>query len=294
MRCLSLIAAALVAALLAFAACSNATQQANLNVPIAVVTTFSTLNSFVEAVGGNRVRVHNLVPVGASPEEYLPSPQDVAALADAQLLVENGAGIETWLQRTIQNAGNAKLRVVVLSQGLRHIDANPHLWMDPVLARAYTNKVREALASLDPAHGAEYVRNTDAYKRQLETLQRDIAREIATIPPRQRTMIVFHNAWQYYNDRFGIRTVGVIELSPGQEPNPKYIGDLVDLARKYNVRAVFAEPEYSPKLAQTLAKSAGIRTVTNLYDDSTGNDPRVRDYISMLRYDTGVIVRALR
>ena len=107
-------------------------------------------------------------------------------------------------------------------------------------------------------------------------------------------MIVFHNAWQYYNNRFGIHTVGVIELSPGQEPNPSYIGSLVDLARKYHVRAVFSEPEYSPKIAQTLAKSAGIRTVSDLYDDSIANNSQVRDYISMLRYDTGVIVRSLQ
>jgi zinc transport system substrate-binding protein len=107
-------------------------------------------------------------------------------------------------------------------------------------------------------------------------------------------MIVFHNAWQYYNDRFGIRTVGVIEVSPGQEPNPSYIASLVDLARKYNVRAVFSEPEYSPKIAQALAKSAGIRTVSDLYDDSIANNARVHDYISMLRYDTGVIVKALK
>jgi manganese/iron transport system substrate-binding protein len=261
---------------------------------IAVVTTFSTLNSFVQGVGGKYVTVHNLVPVGASPETYQPTPQDIAKLADAQLLVENGTGIEIWLQHTIANAGNAKLRVVVLSDGLRHIDHNPHLWMDPVLARAYAGKVRDALIAVDPAHKTAYERNAAAYDAQLVALQREIAKQIATIPLQQRTMIVFHNAWQYYNDRFGIRTVGVIELAPGQEPNPSYIGTLVDLARKYHVRAVFSEPEYNPKIAQTLAKSAGIRTVSDLYDDSISNNPKVHDYISMLRYDTNEIVQALK
>jgi ABC-type Zn uptake system ZnuABC Zn-binding protein ZnuA len=107
-------------------------------------------------------------------------------------------------------------------------------------------------------------------------------------------MIVFHNAWQYYNDRFGLRTVGVIELSPGQDPSPRYIADLVRLAKENHVRAVFAEPEYSPKLVQALAQSAGISTIANLYDDSIGTIPSVRDYPSMLRHDTDVIVKALR
>jgi manganese/iron transport system substrate-binding protein len=261
---------------------------------INVVTTFSTLNSFVEGVGGDRVQVQNLVPVGASPEEYQPSPQDIAALSRAQIVVENGAGIEAWLAHTIASAGNGNMQVLVLSDGLPKIEHNPHLWMDPQLARAYVAKVRAALVRLDPQHKNEFERNAKAYDSQLASLQQWIGAQIGTVPPKQRAMIVFHNAWDYYNRRFGIATIGVIELSPGQDPNPEYIGKLVDLAREHHVRAVFSEPEYSPKLSQTLAKSAGIRIVSNLYDDSVGNDPRVHDYISMLRYDTGVIVQALK
>jgi ABC-type Zn uptake system ZnuABC Zn-binding protein ZnuA len=259
-----------------------------------VVTTFSTLNSFVQGVGGDRVQVQNLVPVGASPEEYQPTPQDIAALSRAQIVVENGLGIEAWLQHTIESAGNPNMKIVVLSDGLPHIDHNPHLWMDPANARIYVAKIRDALTQLDPAHKTEYAANAKAYDAKLVSLQNWIGKQVAGIPPQQRAMIVFHNAWDYFNRRFGIQTIGVIELNPGQDPNPAYIGHLVDLAQQHHVRAVFSEPEYSPKLAQTLARSAGIRVVSNLYDDSVGNDPRVHDYTSMLRYDTSVIVQALK
>jgi ABC-type Zn uptake system ZnuABC Zn-binding protein ZnuA len=261
---------------------------------IKVITTFSTLNSFVEGVGGEYVSVRNLVPVGASPETYQPAPQDIAALSQAQLLVQNGGGIEVWLEPTLANASNASVKRLVLSDGLPKIGNNPHLWMDPVLARAYTEKIRAALASMDPAHARQYAQNARAYEAQLAALQRDIAAQIAKIPPQHRAMIIFHNAFDYYNRRFGIQTVGVIELSPGQDPNPQYIGQLVTLARAHDVHAVFSEPEYSPKLAQSLAHSANIHVVTDLYDDSIGHDPRVHDYISMLRYDTQTIVNALR
>jgi ABC-type Zn uptake system ZnuABC Zn-binding protein ZnuA len=261
---------------------------------IQVVTTFSTLNSFVEGVGGDRVQVQNLVPVGASPENYQPAPQDIAALSRAQLVVENGSGIDAWLQHTIENAGGVKKRIVVLSDGLPHIDSNPHLWMDPTLARAYAGKIRGELSALDPEHKTEYGQNARAYDARLAALQRWIAERIATIPPHRRAMIIFHNAFDYYNRRFGLQTIGVIELSPGQDPNPAYIGHLVDLAKAHGVRAVFSEPEYSTKLADTLAKSAGIAVVSNLYDDSIGEDPRVNNYENMLRYDTGVIVNALK
>lgn len=294
---LKLLAAAL--ALTALAACSRpgAPKRPLLHgerAPIAVVTTFSTLNSFVEAVGGKRVRVQNLVPIGVSPEDYQPTPQDIATLNGAQLLVENGAGIEAWLQRTIANVGNADLKIVVLSHGLPIKDKNPHLWMDPELAKSYVRRVRDALIEIDPRNRDYYMHNARLYFERLDRLEAYISREIDTIPPQRRTMIVYHNAWLYYDDRFGIRTVGVIELSPGQDPNPAYIAELVDLAKKYKVRAVFAEPEYSPKLADALAQSAGIKTVRDLYDDSIGEGPHVKDYISMLRYDTRVIVRALK
>jgi ABC-type Zn uptake system ZnuABC Zn-binding protein ZnuA len=259
-----------------------------------VVATFSTLGSLVRAVGGDLVEVTDLVPVGASPEDYQPTPHDIATLARADVLFENGMGIEAWLQRTIADVQSGKLRTVVLSDGLPHKGDNPHLWMDPVLAKAYVAKIAAALGDADPAHRADYARNARAFEGRLDALTKTIAREIATIPKDHRSMIVFHNAWQYYDDRFGLETVGVVELSPGQEPSPRYIANLVQLAKDKHVRAVFAEPEYSPKLVQALAQSAGITTVENLYDDSIASSGPVRDYLSMLRYDTDTIVHALK
>jgi zinc/manganese transport system substrate-binding protein len=260
---------------------------------IPIVSSISTFDSLIAAVGDRDVTIANLVPIGSGPEDYQPTPSDVARLADAPILIENGAGLETWLDRTIQNAGNANLRVVVLSDGLPKKGYNPHLWMDPVLAGAYVSKIRDALCVADAPHCPQFRHNAAAYQKKLTALQRWIAAQIATIPPAQRTMIVFHNAWQYYDDRFGLHTLGVVERSPGQEPSPDEIAALVTLAKRYHVRAVFAEPEYSPKLVQALAESAGIKTVENLFDDSLSEDARAKDYITMLQYDTRVIVQAL-
>lgn len=287
--------AALAVAALALVACSgNSAQSTPPSGKIDVVTSFSTLNSFVEAVGKDRVSVQSLVPVGASPENYEPTPQDVALAAKARLFVENGGGIETWLHRVIDNVQNPQLKTVTLTGGLPLRGNNPHMWMDPVFAKKYTEKVRDALIEIDPPHASEYRTNAAAYERRLDALQGWIAKQIGTVPPDRRAMIIYHNAFDYYNRRFGIRTIGVVELSPGQDPNPGYIGHLVELAKANNVRAVFAEPEYSPKLAEALAKSAGIRTVRNLYDDSIGNDPQLNEYTKMLRYDTNVITDALK
>ena len=258
-----------------------------------VLVTISTFESFARAVGGDRVVVDSLVPVGASPEDYQPTPPDIERLHAAEVLIENDVGLESWLARTIDNAKNPSLDIVVVTRGLPVKDGNPHLWMDPELARGYVRAIRAALSARDPAGNDVYTRNAARYDATLVALEHEIAAKIATIPPASRSMIVFHNAWEYYDDRFGLRTIGVLELSPGQEPNPQYIARLITLAKSNHVRAVFAEPEYSPKLVEALAQSAGISTVENLYDDSIGQDPRVRTYEDMLRYDTATIVHAL-
>ena len=258
-----------------------------------VLVTISTFESFARAVGGDRVVVDSLVPVGASPEDYQPTPPDIERLHAAEVLIENDVGLESWLARTIDNAKNPSLDIVVATRGLPVKDGNPHLWMDPELARGYVRAIRAAFSARDPAGNDVYTRNAARYDATLVALEHEIAAKIATIPPASRSMIVFHNAWEYYDDRFGLRTIGVLELSPGQEPNPQYIARLITLAKSNHVRAVFAEPEYSPKLVEALAQSAGISTVENLYDDSIGQDPRVRTYEDMLRYDTATIVHAL-
>jgi manganese/iron transport system substrate-binding protein len=282
---------------LLLAACSQTTitgeQSKGGPKPLDVEVTISTFETFARAVGGDRILVTSLVPVGASPEDYQPSPADIEKLHAADVLIENGVGLESWLARTIDNAKNPALDVVVATRGLPVKDGNPHLWMDPEFARSYVRTIRDALIARDPAGKSAYLRNAAGYDKDLVALEQEIAAKIRTIPPASRSMIVFHNAWQYYDDRFGLRTIGVIELSPGQEPNPQYISKLIGLAKVNHVRAVFAEPEYSPKLVDALAQSAGISTVENLYDDSIGSDPHVRTYDDMLRYDTATIVKAL-
>lgn len=288
-----------LAAVAALAACSSATT-ANTAAspaasgPIPVITTISTFNSLVQGVGGDFVRVQSIVPVGASPEDYEPTPQDAVTISQAKILVENGAGLESWLAPMLKNVPSAGLRVVVGADGLAVKNDNPHLWMDPENAKVYVAKIRDALIAVDPPHAAQYRANARAYQNKLEALNSWIGQQIQTVPSNKRYMIVFHNAWQYYNDRYGITTLGFIEANPGQDPNPNQVARLVDLARSHHVHAIFSEPEYSKKLAQQIASNAGVRVVTDLYDDSIGANPRVGDYISMLTYDTNVIVGALK
>ena len=285
------LAAALVSLLLA--ACTRASTERSPG-PLRIVATTSTLASIARGAAGAAADVRSLVPVGVSPEDFQPSPDAIAALRNADVLVENGAGLEGWLQATIRNAGNPRLRVVTCTAGLPVRDGNPHLWMDPELARAYVAKIRAALVAVDAAHAAAYRASAAAYDKELASLITRTRAKIATIPAARRTMIVFHNAFDYYARRFGLRIVGAIEPIAGAEPNPAHVSELVRLARSQHVPAVFAEHEYSDKLARTLAASAGGLIVAFLYDDSLGTDAAVSTYVGMIDNDTDTIVSALR
>jgi ABC-type Zn uptake system ZnuABC Zn-binding protein ZnuA len=261
--------------------------------PLRVIATTSTLASIAAGAMGV-ASVRSLVPVGVSPEDYQPTPNDIVALREADVLVENGAGLEAWLDTLIHNAANPQLRTVICTAGLPVRAGNPHLWMDPVYARAYVAKIRDALVAADPSRADAYRTAAAGYDKQLAGLTSRTERKLATIPPAHRTMIVFHNAFDYYASRFGLKVVGAIEPVAGAEPNPAHVAQLVRLARQEHVRAVFAEHEYNDKLARTIAASAGGLTVAFLYDDSLGVDPRVSTYVGMMDLDTDTIVSALK
>jgi len=279
--------------LLLLAACSHASSERPAG-SLRIVASTTTLASIARGAAGAGPEIRSLVPIGVSPEDFQPSPDTIAALRDADVLVENGAQMEAWLEPTIRNAGNPRLRVVVCTDGLPVVDGNPHLWMDPEFARRYAGKIRDAVITVDVAHAAAYRAAADAFDRQLVALTARTRAKIATIPPARRTMIVFHNAFDYYARRFGLRIVGAIEPTAGAEPNPAHIADLVRLARAEHVPAVFAEHEYSDKLARTLAESAGGLKVAFLYDDSLGTGAGVDTYVGMIDTDTDTIVSALR
>jgi ABC-type Zn uptake system ZnuABC Zn-binding protein ZnuA len=283
------VAAALLA-LASLSACMSSQRTAGR---LRVLASTSTLGSLTQGAMGS-ARIPSLVPIGISPEDYQPIPSDIAVLHEADLLVENGAQLESWLDETIRNAANPRLRIVVCTDGLPVIDGNPHLWMDPEYARVYVTKIRDALIAADPGNAATYRTASAAYDRQLVALTARTRAKIATIPPSRRTMIVFHNAFDYYARRFGLKIVGAIEPVPGAEPDPSHIADLIRLARTEHVQAVFAEHEYSDKLALTVASSAGGLRVAFLYDDSLGTVLAVQTYIGMIDTDTDTIVSALK
>ena len=165
--------------------------------------------------------------------------------------------------------------------------------MDPALAQGYIANIRDGLSAQSPADKALFARNAKAEDARLLRLQIDIRSKLLTFPAPSRTMIIFHNAFEYYNARFGIRTIGVVETSPGQEPNPQQLSDLVKLARENHVRAVLRTRVQSQARAARWPRAPASRRAQICTTIRSVSTRACEDYESMLRYDTGAIVEAL-
>jgi ABC-type Zn uptake system ZnuABC Zn-binding protein ZnuA len=272
-----------------------------------VVTSFTVLADLIRQVGGDKVQVASLVPAGAEPHTYQPTPEDMKAAAQARLVFYNGAHLEEWWSQFIRSV-NPDVPVVELSKGLPALrmsgvpmagghageEPNPHFWLDVMNAKIYVERIRDTLSRVDPADAAYYARRAETYLAHLDSLDAWIRAQVATIPPARRKLVTFHDAFPYFAKRYGFSISGYVVASPGKEASARELIDLIRRIRKERVPAVFAEAELNPKIMQILARDAGVKVVTNLYIGSLGRGAEVNSYIALMRHDVTEIVNALK
>jgi ABC-type Zn uptake system ZnuABC Zn-binding protein ZnuA len=263
-----------------------------------VVATTTVLADIVNAIGGEHITIDSIVPAGAGPEDYEPRPEDARKLAEADLIISNGVGLDDFLADIVDAAGNATAERLVLGEGIPTItldgEANPHFWLDPSLVeRYYLPAIRSALTALRPDAAADITARTDAYAEQIRDLDTASRAKFEALPAERRKLVTFHDAFPYFAEHYGFELVGVILENPGQEPSAADLAALVRTVKAAGVRAVFSEAQFDPKLARTLADEAGItRVVTTLYNDTLGPAP-ADTYLGLMTWDVDEIVKAL-
>ena len=266
---------------------------------IVVTTTTTVFADLVRQVGGELVDAVSLVPNGGDVHTFAPRPSDMRRLSSARLIVMNGLGLDDWVGRLISDAG-ATAPVVRLAEdlpGARYLldpsgTTNPHLWLEVPNAERYVARIADALATVDPQHAAAYRAGAADYMARLGQLDGWIRAQIASIPPQNRRLVAFHDAFPYFADAYGLEIVGTVVAAAGQEPGAGQVTRLIDAIRQAHVRAVFAEAQFNPAIAQAVAADSGARVVTDLYDDTLGPAP-ADTYDGMMRWDVRKIVEAL-
>lgn len=228
---------------------------------IKVAATIAPLGEFVEAVGGDRVTVTVIVPPAAEPHTFEPTPSQMVELAGADLFVKNGAGLEFWLDRILQ--ANAGAAVVDTSQGIALLnesegEIDPHIWLSLRNAAVQVRNICSGLSRIDPQNKEFYIKNRDDYLQRLAELDSQLNSTFAG--KKSRIFVVHHPAWTYFASDYNLTQVALMQEE--KEPGPRYLAEVISLARQNNITTIFVEPQFNPKSAEVIAREMNASVVT--------------------------------
>jgi zinc/manganese transport system substrate-binding protein len=276
--------------------------------PLRVVTTVAPVTDLVKQVGSGAVQLHSLVPTGVSSHTFQPTPGDVQYLTQADLVVLNGLNLEAGIEKLFRCCGNPSASLLKLADQAvaqeEWIEAsaanaqgnpNPHLWLDIAAATRYVELIRDRLCDLDPQHAERYRDNAARTLADLSRLDRCVAMAVATIPPPQRTLVTYHDAWPYFAKRYGLEVVRVVQPANFAEPSPREVARVVDQLRESRIPAIFSSEIFPSKVPEKIAKEAGVPRVETLHDEILPGAPgeAQHSYQGMMRHNVTTIVAAL-
>ncbi|HEY8369067.1 MAG TPA: zinc ABC transporter substrate-binding protein [Thermodesulfobacteriota bacterium] len=244
-----------------------------------VVATVYPLAEWAQRVGGDAVAVTNLIPAGSDPHDFEPTPADLRRLREADVVLTLGLGFQPAIDRALRTAPPGQVRLVATeglplpgaaegdddhASGGRHdhgddLPGDPHVWLDPVLAKSIVGRIADALGAADPTGAAAYAANARAYQEKLDDLHARYARTLASCA--HRDLVTSHAAFGYLAARYGLHQMPIQGLSPEAEPTPRRLAELAAFVRRRGIRYVFTETVVDPRVAETLARESGADTL---------------------------------
>jgi len=263
-----------------------------------VVTTTTMLADAAGTLLGDAFDVRSLVPAGADPHLYRPTPSDARAVASAAVVVLSGHGLEGWMgdlaSATRGVVVDAGASVPPLRDEGAHGAYDPHYWHDPVLWQVAVGALEVELARVFPAHAAGVRDRGQAYRATLGRLDAWAAEQIDTIPSQQRVLVTSHDAFRYFGARYGLQVRGLVGISTESEASQSDVAATIDLIRAERVPAVFVETSVNPALIERVARETGVTRAGPLYADSLGaaGDPGAT-YVTMFAENVRMVVEGL-
>lgn len=275
-----------------------------------IAASFYPLYEFAKQVGGESAEVINITPVGSKPHGFEPTPRDIIAIKESRLFIFNGAGLDPWAERITPDLEREGIVVINMAGHFELIEGeehkkdenqkekyekalDPHIWLDPVIAKRQVEIIRDALQRIDPARSAYWAENAQRYITKLSELDQKFREGLAYCQIREA--VASHAAFGYLAKRYDLAIFSIAGLSPEEEPSLRRLGELTKLAREKNIRYIFFETLVSPKLAETLAREIGAETlVFNPIEGLSAEEIRLgRDYVSIMEENLKNLRRAL-
>lgn len=238
-----------------------------------IVASFYPILEFVKQVGGDEVRVTSLIPVGIEPHDFEPTIQQIQNAESAELVIYNGAGMEgPWIEllnanNTLDTSQGLNLTLTSDTHGLAdgnvsmeseeesHEDAvvtNPHVWLDPILAKEQVAKIRDGLISVDPQNAEYYTNNSAEFLAELDSLDSEIRAALSNC--NKEDFIAFHDAFTYFANRYGLNQHSIQGVSPEGEVVPQRIQEIVELARELGINVIYSEELADPRFVEVIAQ----------------------------------------
>jgi zinc transport system substrate-binding protein len=273
---------------------------------IKVYTSIYPMFDFAAKIGGDKIELKNLVPAGVEPHDWEPSPRDIAGIESADLFIYNGAGMETWVEKILKTLSNSKLVTVETSREIELLESkdsndeehnhhgyDPHVWLNPLFAKKQMEAIKDAFVKADSANRDFYEKNFEINSQKLIELDRDYREAVKAF--KRKDVVVTHEAFGYMCDAYGLNQLAIEGIDAHSEPTPARMTEIARYIRDKDVKIIFFEKLSSPKVAQTVADSVGVRVLAlNALEGLSEEETKVgKEYFSVMRDNLEALKEAL-
>tara|TARA_Y100001968_G_scaffold332593_1_gene391381 strand:+ start:2223 stop:3173 length:951 start_codon:yes stop_codon:yes gene_type:complete len=267
-----------------------------------VLTTFTVLADMAKNVAGDRLFVDSITKPGAEIHGYQPTPSDLVKASKADLIIENGFGLERWINKFTAAAGE-DVPTVVLTKGMNPIliegdiysgKPNPHAWMSPRRALIYVDNIINAFIDLDPESEQYYRQNGETYKKKLMLLDKELKRSISLIPQGRRVLVSCEGAFTYLANDYGLEEAYLWPVNSESQVTPRRMQNLIEKIKEKNIQSIFCESTVSSKPQREVAKASGARFGGTFYVDSLSKvDGPASSLLNLQRHNVRLIQKGL-
>ena len=243
----------------------------NDNSKLQAVSSFNPLHEFSQIVGGEKIDVTLLVPVGVEPHDWEPTIKDVQRMQKSDLIVINGIGFESWVDDLIEN--DYQGIIVNTSNGIElnsseeehgeegqedehgHLEGDPHIWLNPLYAKIQVQNIANAFTNSDSTNSEFYLANAEKYNKKLDLLDSKIRTELSGC---KHDFIAFHDAFSYFADEYNLNQHTIVATTNSHgEVTAKTLENVISTARELNIKVIFSEETVNTKTSQIIANEIG-------------------------------------
>ncbi len=275
---------------------------------ITIAASIFPLSDIAKNIGRDKVEVITIIPSGASPHTFSPTPSLIKKLNNAKIVFTIGFSFDSWISEI--TSALPQVAVYPVHSGIKlktwsdwqktfpqrltwknnndPTSIDPHYWLSPENGRQIAKNIYQQLIKLDPANKQYYYNNWLDFDNKLAKLNTELKQELKNIP--NRNLIVFHDSWNYFAEAFGLNIIGVFTPNAGQEPSPQYLKSLYQLVNKYKIKVIFSEPQLSLSTLKPFLDDLNLKVY--LLDPLGGDFPR-DSYLNLLKYNALTIKKAL-